>query len=280
MAKPRKTKTAHPLVEWVNQIGEAVGARPSIGGEDTSDRLLKNVRKHLAELSGNLDEMVGELDPVRQPSSVFDPANPEAIGRVVALALLSQPIAPLSSVPRFYGSGIYALYFKGDFDAYRAISGKGHPIYVGKADPSIQNARTPMEQGEKLCGRLKEHFKSVSRADNLSADDFECRFLVVASGWQEAAERYLITLYRPVWNKETKICYGIGKHGDAATTRGNKRSPWDTMHSGRKWAGETVMDQIPELKIRELLIDHFDRYPPFQTREEAMDIFLKDMCQS
>ena len=37
----------------------------------------------------------------------------------------------------------------------------------------------------------------------------------VQSHWQGAAEGYLINLFRPVWNNETDVCYGLGKHGDA-----------------------------------------------------------------
>lgn len=279
MAKKTSVTQKHPLVEWAKQVNEVIASQPVLDAGGLSDRALKNTRGKLSDIAMSLNEAVDELDPVARPNSVFDPANPESIGRVVAMALLSQPRVPLGGVSRFYGSGIYAIYYAGDFDAYDPISKKEHPIYVGKADPALQNARDPVEQGEKLCGRLREHFKSVSKADNLSTDDFECRFLVVASGWQEAAERYLINLYRPIWNKETKICYGIGKHGDSAGTRANKRSPWDTLHSGRKWAKETVIDQIPESEIRKKLTVHFEENPPYQTREEALDIFLEEMCQ-
>ena len=66
--------------------------------------------------------------------------------------------------------------------------------------------------------------------------------LVVQSGWETAAEDYLIRLFRPIWNKETKILYGLGKHGDSAETRTNKRSLWDTLHPARVWAAPTLED--------------------------------------
>ena len=33
---------------------------------------------------------------------------------MVALGLLAQPMVPLASVPDAHGSGIYAIYYKGD----------------------------------------------------------------------------------------------------------------------------------------------------------------------
>lgn len=278
MKKTNVTENS-PLLEWTKKLKTLVTERPDSTVDNLSAIAQKNLRNSLFSVSSDLAELVEDLDPIKQPKSLFDPANPEAIGRVVAMALLSQPKVNLWEVPRFYGSGIYAIYYNGNFEPYSYLSGKDHPIYVGKADPAVANARTPTEQGEKLCKRLKEHFKSVQKATNLEQEDFTCRFLVVASGWQEAAEKYLINLYKPIWNKETKICYGIGKHGDSADTRGNKRSPWDTMHSGRKWAGNTVTDQFSEEKIVELIKEHFKKNPPINSREDALDIFLAAMCQ-
>ena len=47
---------------------------------------------------------------------------------------------------------------------------------------------------------------------------------------------YLIDRFKPIWNNETKVCFGFGKHGDNAATRRNTVSPWDTLHPGRPWA--------------------------------------------
>ena len=44
----------------------------------------------------------------------------------------------------------------------------------------------------------------------------DCRFLIVRTGWQGAAEDFLIELFSPVWNNETGICYEFGKHEDSA----------------------------------------------------------------
>jgi len=35
----------------------------------------------------------------------------------------------------FVGAGVYALFYNGDFEAYKPVSGTDRPIYVGKAVP-------------------------------------------------------------------------------------------------------------------------------------------------
>ncbi|ALZ77320.1 Eco29kI family restriction endonuclease [Rheinheimera sp. F8] len=275
----KAVKQSESIADWSSDLLDIANSAPELDMESISAPSLKKIKSKIETALRHLSDISAKLDPVKQPNSVFDPSNPEAVGRVVAMALLSQPKTGLSVIPRFYGAGVYAIYYTGPFSAYAPLSGSDHPIYVGKADPESAKARNPLEQGEKLCKRLKEHLKSIQKATNLDASDFQCRFLVVASGWQEAAERYLINLYKPIWNKETKICYGIGKHGDSADTRGNKRSPWDTMHAGREWAGQTVVDQIPHEKIIEMLSTHFNTNPPIVDKQQAVDTFLSEMCQ-
>lgn len=193
-------------------------------------------RRRLTETGESLFTLAKMLDPVREPDLILDPSDPKVIGKIIANTLLEQPRHPLKTVGRFYGSGVYAIYYNGDFDAYRLISKKDHPLYVGKADPADLDAVSVHEQGEKLSGRLKEHLRSIVYAENLDAEDFDCRFLVVKSAWQKTAEDYLIDRFKPVWNSEMNVCYGFGKHGDSSSTRRNTRSPWDTVHMGRPWA--------------------------------------------
>ena len=115
-----------------------------------------------------------------------------------------------------------------------------------------------------LYTRLEDHIRTIGSADNLDLDDFQCRYLVVRSAWVETAEDLLIDWFRPVWNKETKVCQGFGKHGDSADTRANKRSPWDALHAGRAWA--TSKENTPSKKtvaeIRADIAEHFKKHPP------------------
>jgi hypothetical protein len=207
-----------------------------------------------------------ELDPVSQPQYVFDPSNPQVIGELIARTLLLQTPQSLKNIGKFYGSGVYAIYYRGSFPAYAPISGSDTLIYVGKADPATLRAETFEQQGYRLSTRLTEHLKSITAAENLKPDDFDCRYVVVKSAWQETAEDNLIALFKPIWNNETKICYGFGKHGDAAKTRANRRSPWDTLHPGRKWA--MTRDNVPnEKSVRQILseiAEHFSKNPPIR----------------
>jgi hypothetical protein len=233
--------------------------------EDLAGNRGKKVRAELEEIAEELRTRLTQLDPTRQPQSFFDPADPRLFGVFAALALVGQDRLPLASMAesKFYGSGIYAIYYNGDFKTYKPIAKTEHPIYVGKADPAIPNARTPRDQGDRLCGRLNEHRKNIERAESLRIADFECRYLVVATGWQAAAESALIGLFRPLWNKETGILLGFGKHGDSADTRRNTRSPWDVLHAGRAWAAaDTIEDRKSPREIEAEVKAHLSEHAP------------------
>jgi hypothetical protein len=211
---------------------------------------------------------------------VFDPSNPKIVGRFVSLALVAQLRHPLKEVARFYGSGVYAIYYKGEFPLYKPLSASETPIYVGQAAPAVNNARTPTEQGDKLYGRLEEHRRNIERAvSTLDINDFECRALVVQSGWETAAEDYLIHLFRPIWNNETKLLFGLGKHGDNAKTRANKRSPWDIIHPGRPWAAETAVDSRTPERIAEDVDAHFKAHPVFKDLDSVLASFIEELRQ-
>jgi hypothetical protein len=240
----------------------------------------KRVRRTIGEAYEKLRKVMEDLDPVKHPGFVFDPSNPNVAGRIVGITMIAQARKPLANVDRFYGSGVYAIYYKGKFPAYKAISRKEHPIYVGKADPADPASKTAMEQGDKLSGRLNEHRKNIAKATTtLRLDDFEYRALVVQTGWQSAAENYLIDLFKPIWNNEVGICYGFGKHGDAPETRANLRSPWDTLHHGRDWAHRdpNMKDARPPERIVEDIAQHLAKYPALGSIDEILRRFLEEM---
>ena len=227
----------------------------------------------------SLETLLREIDPIRQPSAVFDPSNPKIIGRFIALALVAQKREPLGTVGAFYGSGVYAIYYKGKFAPYKSISGTETPIYVGQAAPADNTARTPIEQGDRLARRLKDHSKNIGLATStISLSDFEYRALVVQSGHETAAEDYLIHLFKPVWNSETDIRYGLGKHGDDATTRANTKSPWDTLHPGRPWAAKSP-DGRSKDRIASDLAKHFSEHRIYKTVDEVLKEFVEELRQ-
>ncbi|MGP8239584.1 MAG: Eco29kI family restriction endonuclease [Limisphaerales bacterium] len=249
------TKKLRSLVASLPEKEVLAGFRPA---------RLKTLREEIEATITLLQNLSRQVDPVVHPKFVFDPTDPKVIGELIARTLLLQAVAPLSSVTKFYGSGVYAIYYRGDFPSYRPISGTENPIYVGKADPATLHAQTVQQQGNGLSTRLLDHNRSITAATNLKLTDFDCRYLVVKSAWQETAEDYLIDLFKPIWNNEMGICYGFGKHGDAAKTRANRRSPWDTLHPGRKWA--LTSDNVPNERSVERILadiaDHFAKYPP------------------
>ena len=212
-----------------------------------------------------LERLQLNLDPIRLPSLVFDPSNPKVVGKLIGDTLLEQERVPLENLPRFYGSGVYAIYYNGPFPAYKPARGTDTPLYVGKADPSNPDAHTPKQQGTKLWGRLStDHAKNIKSVANLDIGDFDCRYLVVKSAWQSTAESYLINIFRPVWNNEVAICFGFGKHGDDPGTRKNTRSPWDTLHPGRPWATneKNLPNPLSATEITESILLHYAQIPP------------------
>jgi hypothetical protein len=101
----------------------------------------------------------------------------------------------------------------------------------------------------------------------------------VQSGWETAAEDYLIRLFGPIWNSETNILYGLGKHGDDAKTRANKRSPWDTLHPGRAWAAASEVDARTPDQIAGDLNRHFGAKTVYGSLDDVLREFLNELTQ-
>ena len=272
-------KTPSPLGAMLAELDSLTDRMASADAGDDL-RAAKKIRNHIEQTTARLGTIATALDPVLRPDSIFDPTDPNTAGRVVALTLVAQQKHSLAHIPDFYGAGVYAIYYKGDFAPYAMLSGREHPIYVGKADPDNPAAKDAIKQGTKLSARLREHAKSIRKArTTLKIEDFECRFLIVQTGFQKSAEDYLINFFKPIWNSETKICFGLGKHGDSSDTRGNKRSPWDTMHPGRAWADSTTENQKASELIVQQIDTHFGQHGPYQDIHEIFAHFMEDMSQ-
>jgi hypothetical protein len=103
----------------------------------------------------------------------------------------------------FEGSGVYAIYYHGDFRGYSSLvnAADAPPIYVGKAVPSgARKGGRRVLGGKELYQRLREHSESIEQAQNLELAHFTCRYLVVVPVWITLAERFLVEHYQPVWN--------------------------------------------------------------------------------
>jgi hypothetical protein len=172
----------------------------------------------------------------------YNPLDKMNLGGSVADAMLENNVYPLSDLEPFKGAGIYAIYYTGDFEAYKLLAARNEggkfeaPIYVGKAVPlgaRKGNFGLDSEPGPVLYKRLQEHAESVKDAENLRIEDFFCRFLVVEDIWIPLGEALLIAKFFPVWNK---LLEGFGNHDPGKGRYQQMRSKWDTLHPGRSWA--------------------------------------------
>lgn len=175
----------------------------------------------------------------------FDPLSYANLGLSIVNALERQPVESLVEVERFDGAGIYALYYTGDYPAYRSLSEVNRqspgcmPIYIGKAEAESSRKglaiADPKAIGPKLFTRICNHKRSISESDNLEAKDFSVRLLVVTPTWVPLAEQIAIRTNQPLWNTEID---GLGNHDPGSGRRGSMRSKWDTLHPGRNWASK------------------------------------------
>lgn len=284
--KPRKLKLHEEILE---EIRTALG---KVDGLSLTKPATKKLREALLEANRDVEQAVAALDPVKEPKNWFDPADPVTAGRLVAAALIAQPRVPMELVQPSYGAGVYAIYYKGDHPAYLPIAGRETPIYVGKADPASAGAATPREQGAKLSGRLAEHRKTIRKVEEYAAKiplplplyplqiaHFECRRLVTATNAQMYAEKHLIDLFKPVWNSDTKLCWGLSMHGDT-TARENSRPPWHVLHPGVPWALRTnIKDSRPAAEVMDDLARHFADNPAYESAEHIVEMFLEEFAQ-
>jgi hypothetical protein len=151
----------------------------------------------------------------------------------------------------FEGAGIYAIYYFGDFAAYRHVTSVNAGgtcqtlIYIGKAD--LAGGRKgalelDSSTGYALYNRLKDHATSITQAANLRLEDFRCRYLVVDDIWISLGERRAIRTYLPLWNT---LIDGFGNHDPGNRRKDQYRSDWDVVHPGRHWAEK--LGQSPKM---------------------------------
>ncbi len=161
-----------------------------------------------------------------------------------AVKFFSQtPVYELPPSYRFGGTGVYGLYYTGDFEPYAPIANSHfeRPIYIGKAVPvGARTARTQESLSSSLIGRLQEHSASISNATNLNLEDVKCRFMIldnVESDLIVPIESALIRTYLPLWNLRVS---GFGLHDPGRGRLGQRKSEWDTLHPGRLWANNLI----------------------------------------
>lgn len=198
----------------------------------------------------------------------FNPLDKKNLGVSVADAMLERPIGPLPPKENFLGAGIYALYYSGQYSAYKAIcqldkEGKPSiPIYVGKAVPA--GARKggfglDLPAGPVLYNRLAEHAESIQGTKNLDLKHFACRYLVVNDIWIPLGESLLIEMFSPIWNR---LIDGFGNHPPGKGRFQQQRSPWDVLHPGRAWAEKLQPHSKSEVDLHKAIEAYFAKAKP------------------
>lgn len=198
----------------------------------------------------------------------YNPLEKENLGKSVADSLIKQKPVPLDSLERFFGAGVYAIYYTGDFDTYSRLGNWNTnpddlnvPIYVGKAiptggrkgniDPDVS------AKGSALFERLDEHKKTIRQVTNLEIEDFWCRYLVVDDIWIPLGESLLIQRHRPIWNS---LIDGFGNHDPGSGRHKGARPNWDTLHPGRSWAVKCAPSRLTEEQIRRQIAEYWETY--------------------
>ena len=174
------------------------------------------------------------------------------------------PVHTLPPPEKFVGAGVYALYYIGKSKYYKALYdinrlGFIQPIYVGKAVPrGWRQARTQGAANE-LSARLIDHYKSISKVENLDVSDFMCRFMILedaASDMIGTVEASLIRQYKPIWNFAID---GFGNHTPGKGRFKQAKSDWDVLHPGREWAEKCTGKPSSIGDVEQIVKDYFDK---------------------
>jgi hypothetical protein len=238
-------------------------------GTSQHEKLLLQGGASFAEL----ERVLRIMSPQRYGAVGITLGRADSIAKFFAFSFVATEKLPLAELAKhpFWGSGVYAIYYHGKNEpAYAPLSNTETPIYVGKVDPTDAFAESIEAQGQALFKRLKEHAGNIGKT-KLKITDFKYRAATIQSGMQAAVEEFMLRLFRPIWNKSVGVAHGLGKHGDSAKTRANKRSPWDTMHPGRKWATDTVSDQAEQHVIVARIEAHLKKHPVIRNKAKLFE---------
>jgi hypothetical protein len=93
----------------IKALQDALDAVLAASGDNPTPTVVRRIREGLATHANAVEAARSATDPIAMPRATFDPADPKTVGRMVSIALLAQPVTPLSEVRAAYGSGVYAI---------------------------------------------------------------------------------------------------------------------------------------------------------------------------
>src|SRR5690606_5879051 len=186
---------------------------------------------------------------VDRDETPYNPLDKKNLAESVAEAMLARPVETLPPPDSFIGSGIYALYYTGNFAPYKRLAKLNKdamehdsklmvPIYVGRARPKgARKGLSFLEQSteKSVYTRLARHGATIRQVENLKIEDFRCRYLIVDEIWVSLGESLLISTFRPLWNGKVD---GFGNNMPGGKRETQKNSNWDLLHPGRSWRSE------------------------------------------
>jgi hypothetical protein len=187
---------------------------------------------------------------------------------VVNDAIAFFKLTPICDLPPdfdFYGSGVYALYYHGDFPLYAKLVQKSGddfniPIYIGKAVPPGWRTNRIMDSTKPvLKQRLREHSRTIIQCSSLEINRFKCRFVIlngVESDLIGALEAGLIRCYSPLWNN---CIDGFGDHDPGDKRYDGKHTEWDTIHPGRSWTSRMRGERRELRHINQKIFDFMNK---------------------
>jgi hypothetical protein len=132
--------------------------------------------------------------------------------------------------------GVYLLGYTGTHPMYRPVAASGQPVYIGSTTA--------------LHDRLARHSHSVAQVEDLETVDLTAK-LIRCPSWHAAVhlEGLLTDALAPLWNQRWIAGFGSRAQGPGRV-RHQRRSAWDTLHPGRRWATGTVSYDRSELASR------------------------------
>lgn len=131
----------------------------------------------------------------------YHPLGTPSLTSAICLELELQPLISLGpEIPRFQGSGLYAIYHSGDsLPLYVPLTGYDIPVYADQA--LSHNSATGRTTGrpDPLWHPVRDHRRSIASAD-LPLDEFAVRLLRLPDVHADLGENGQRVLYQPVWN--------------------------------------------------------------------------------